>query len=437
MKKIISLIICGVLILSMAGCAKQEQPAAETAAETAAEIKAEPVTEAAEDQSAEPETEPAKPESQVLAKIPEKIELIHPVTMTGYQGAQDSENRILYEIRWGSAALEEDEAERFPALDESLKKAYEESKETILDRRDQTVLTDPEIVNREGFEGFQISEEPQIMRCDTAFTSVKQTIFEATGGAHPSTMILGYTYSTQDGSEVKLADIFTDENAVNDVLYERLKTDYKDVDFFDLANDIKRYRFTPGTDEYSYDWILGYDGVTFIFNQYSLAPYAWGIQTVTLGFKDYPELYFDGLDCYHGDFIKPLGTFVKEYYDGKTLEITYDSSQGYMIDTLTIDIDGKKYDFEVSTYSVDPYLVRCDGTDFIYVYMSHDDDERSCAMYEIREDMVLPAENMRGGIPSINEAVEVERPFEGYNCFQRLNINYVPVDPLDIKLTDR
>lgn len=442
MKKILALTLCTIMVLSFAGCAKKAEPAPET--EAATEAVTVPETEAvteAPTEAAEPETEAPAPEktSDIVSKIPEKVELIHPVAVLFHQGAQDDGNRFIYTAVWGGAGLEKDEQQLYPQLSAALDAGVENSKNYVLSRRDE-ILKDyftPDMLDREDFNGLTMETTPQIVRADTAFTSYKTTYFDYAGGAHPTTTISGYTYSTQDGSEIKLEDIFTDEAGVINALHDRLNADYPDAGFFNLDEDIKLYKFNAGKDDPKFTWTLGYDGVTFYFNQYELAPYASGMQIVTLSFKDYPDLYVKGVDCYNGNYITPLNNYTKNPFAGGYITVDGITGEYDFIDKIAITVNDKCFEFEGRTYSLDVYLACKDGNYSVYIFETGDDDERWCDKYDIVDGEVKEAGRTKGGIPVSDAVVDVDQPVEGYNCYQRMKINYVPIDPNNLQITEK
>ena len=442
MKKTVALLLCGIMVLSFAGCAKKEAPAPETVPETAVETAAptEAATEAAAEAPTEPETEAPAPAatSDIASKIPEKVELIHPVIVTVHQGAQADDNSMIYTATWGGAQLDKDEQQLYPQLASALDEEIEASKKYVLSQRDNIVKYNlPDMAANEGFNGFEMKDAYKIVRSDSAFTSVKRTCFEFAGGAHPTTLIDGYTYSTQDGSRIKLSDIFADEAAVLNTIHDRLKEDYPDAGFFNLDEDIKMYKFDAGENDVKLTWTLGYNGVTFYFNPYELAPYASGIQTVTLSFRDYPDLYAKGVDCYNGDYMTPVPTDVKNPFgDGAiTIEGIYDE-YGY-VNKLVITVNGNRSEFEGRTYTLDPYLAYKDGKYSVYVFESGDDDERWCDKYDIVDGAAVAAERIKGGIPLSDSVADVDQPLEGYHNYQRVHINYVPVDPNNFQISEK
>ena len=106
--------------------------------------------------------------------------------------------------------------------------------------------------------------------------------YEYAMGAHGYSYNTGYNFDTATGDEIKIGDIVSDNEALADELETLLLEKYDREMFFneDISEDI----LSILTDE-EYggpDFIVGDDGVTFIFNAYAIAPYAAGAQQVTV-----------------------------------------------------------------------------------------------------------------------------------------------------------
>ena len=71
------------------------------------------------------------------------------------------------------------------------------------------------------------------------------------------------------------------------ILQERLIEEYGEEvfnDAEDLASTISQMYMDDGDLQFS----LGYEGISFYFQVYTLGPYASGMQVVTLKYEDYP-----------------------------------------------------------------------------------------------------------------------------------------------------
>lgn len=119
---------------------------------------------------------------------------------------------------------------------------------------------------------------------DSVRTYVMRSTYNL-GGAHPSTIISTFSYNPFNGKILNLKDIVGqyDEKKltqliVNGVMKQfgaKTMDELKDKAIFDWTEP-----YVPG------DVILGKDSAKFVYNQYDIAPYAVGIITVPVAYKD-------------------------------------------------------------------------------------------------------------------------------------------------------
>ena len=107
------------------------------------------------------------------------------------------------------------------------------------------------------------------------------TTYQFTGGAHGSTVIQTYTFDLANDRLIRLDDLFTNTNdalaIIAPLVEESLTTtlgDMLDADWLAQGS---------GTDPQNYQtFSLDANSITFYFQQYQVAPYAAGLQTVTI-----------------------------------------------------------------------------------------------------------------------------------------------------------
>ena len=102
--------------------------------------------------------------------------------------------------------------------------------------------------------------------------------YSETGGAHGLAVTKTFSF-TKTGQQIKLADLFTNDERglgiIADVVNKELmKRDFADQKWINEGA-------SPVAENYQ-NFIIEEAGVTFIFDQYQVAPYAAGIQRVTV-----------------------------------------------------------------------------------------------------------------------------------------------------------
>lgn len=194
----------------------------------------------------------------------------------------------------------------------------------------------------------EFESEVSLSRVDDKVFSFSRLIYEDLGGAHPNHVTVTRNYDTATGTELVLADVFTDVEGFRKLLVDRLEGYEYRAEFFDEWRDTVKNAFEGG--DYRLEFLLTEDGVKVIFNNYDLGPYSMG--SVELDFS-YEELsdYIDSAYMFKKkkDFCKSLSasgaynvqfdanndgrneylsySVMSQYYDGyengATIEVNY------------------------------------------------------------------------------------------------------------------
>jgi hypothetical protein len=125
-----------------------------------------------------------------------------------------------------------------------------------------------------------------------------QTEGYISGMAHPYHLISSFNYDLEQGKGLVLGDLFLPNTdylgAISKYCVAQLGT--RDIDFKDFTQGAD-----PTADNYK-DWNITPDGLMITFNEYQVAPYSAGPQTVTVSYGELKSLI---------DPKGPLGSFVK------------------------------------------------------------------------------------------------------------------------------
>ena len=376
MKKLIALALCTVMVLC-ASCAKAEAPV-ETAA-VKEETTAAPTTAAPETKA--PETEAPKEEEKPAAEEPKYIEnpaLLHPSITINHEGAQTQGNRMAFTVTYPNVNLPEDEAKKYPelatALLEDLNNNFDmfalDAKQRIVENFDDSMLQD------ENFDGYYYKTNAAVTRCDENFFSVKSTNDAWFGGAHPDYAVQGTTYKTIEGTLVTPADIFKDKESLLTVLKEKL-TAIPDVEYFNLEEDLKQYEFESSymANKIAFNMILTSDAVVFYFNPYELAPYASGMQIVTLPYSAYADIMRPGVANASANYVYPVDMNAEVVSQNGTFTVSGQYNEYGICKNIVLTVDGTQESFETFSYAQRPYLVQKDGKTSVVIFQDADDDE--------------------------------------------------------------
>lgn len=109
------------------------------------------------------------------------------------------------------------------------------------------------------------------------------------GGAHGLFIKSVINFSTNSGKQITLKDVLLPgyENKLNEILLDKLikQTESKDI------NDLKEKGYLFNMDMApSQFYIINDEGITFIYNQYEIAPYAVGLTELSLSWDELKEV---------------------------------------------------------------------------------------------------------------------------------------------------
>lgn len=217
----------------------------------------------------------------------------------------------------------------------------------------------------------------KVVRSDSVAFSVFCNYYSYYGGVHPYYAFTGYNYDSQTGHELSCEDVVSDIDKLNDILFERLMDEYGD-DCSLNEETVKEYLLECKTGERDYEWLLGYEGVTFYFNPYSLTSFAGGMQIIYLSFADYPEIFGETYQKIPANYIEPFCAYSDIYTDidsdgiiEKISATTNNTENDYNELYVYINIDDESYTFNyLDSFNGDLYLVHYNDKCYIYNFVS-------------------------------------------------------------------
>lgn len=178
-------------------------------------------------------------------------------------------------------------AEAFPELAEALKEMNAQAEESAGASIRELKENAREMKDMEYFPGLFWEEKLWVTRADSQMTSILKMGSSYAGGAHGYYVYTGVTFDSETGRQMKLEDVSGDSRRLAELAADRLAEKYPEVQFFEPPKDVLLKELEDNT----LTWTLGYDGITFYFSPYELAPYADGSQTITILYKEEPDLF--------------------------------------------------------------------------------------------------------------------------------------------------
>ena len=271
---------------------------------------------------------------------------------------------------------------------------------------------------------FSIKSDLCLRRSDERVVSFVDQATEYAGGAHGFTDYTSYNFDVQNGKEIKLGDIVTDENAFRKELAMNLTDQYGEESIGIVENTLTEMSL----DEYQ--WTFGPHGITFYFSN-DIASYATGVLTATLPY-DYSFFTQEYAIRHNKGYISELPIFISDTEhvdsiltaDGITFEPNYDS-EGYemgIIDSLTIRKDGQELNIpELYIFDADAYLMcTADDKEFLFLIVSGESDWHTSYIIALDDGLKVVSQDYY----SIGAAVDEE-----------IGRDVVPSDPENIALS--
>ena len=105
-----------------------------------------------------------------------------------------------------------------------------------------------------------------------------------TGAAHPYPYTITINYDLAAGKPINLADLFQPDSAYLERLSSLAKTSLEEQETLFFEDGLN-----PVEDNFK-TWLVSPDGLTLIFDVYQVAPYAAGIQRVTIPFDQLSDI---------------------------------------------------------------------------------------------------------------------------------------------------
>ncbi|MBQ0145995.1 MAG: DUF3298 domain-containing protein, partial [Lachnospiraceae bacterium] len=248
-------------------------------------------------------------------------------------------------------------------------------------------------------------------------------------GQHGEYVTDGFTYSTQTGSVLAPADIFTEKGAMLEALKKELKKK-TDADYFNLDEDLNMYSFETSylSGSIAFNILVTNDGIIFIFNPYEIAPYASGQIEVMLPYAEYADIIKPEIRKVPASYVTPLKPYVATSAGGHKITLNPQYSQYNDIEKINLDIDGTVTSFDTRTYHIDAYIAKEGDATYVYAFEDSDDDVTFYQKFAVKDGKAEEVENKK--YKRVYDEVNVEaRPILNLNCYARGHRDICFCDP--------
>lgn len=381
-----------------------------------------------EKETAEEPEENAQEEEKKEEKEEKGTETLQILTGSYYDYSYSEElQQGLASLRYPMAKLGNEDKKEYPGLAEALAHFSEEKQKSVMEGY-QTLVEDAKSLADDPnvYLPFETTEKLYVRRADTHAVSLLNEGYYYGGGAHGFSYFETANFDTETGKALELTDVVTDVNAIPELLTAQIEK-FEDMD--QLYADIGEIFDT----EYeTLKWTLDYHGITFYFEPYQLASYAYGPVIATITFAEHPELfspaYMEVPESYSIEFSDAEPLYYDLDHDGEVDRLVASGvwSDAYMYEQQSISVNDTVHTEEIYGFEMEPVLIHAaDGNNYLYVQNASENDHRSLAVYRILPDAVELADVLDCGW-------NVDYEEEG-----SLILKYVLTDPQEFSLENR
>lgn len=386
-KRFLSLLICVLMTLTLTSCGTNTAVSSTSAADDIIEELPEGETkEVSEDNTSEEISDDSTAEEGVTSA---GLRLVMDHTYDLEDGTEDGAYVMYSHMNTSFCHVDKDCADEYPLLAARLddfaagklinaKEMYSRYHEDIAEAQKM----------REDLMGEWFYEvNPAVIRADDVVTSILECYCSYAGGAHPVSAYCAEVYDSKTGELLELADVVNDMDKVQELLADALKTNYPDTDFWGVDESLDRYfkgEVAP------LNWTADYEGVTFYFSPYDIAPYAAGLISAQIPFEGNESLFAESImnvsDAYAVAVDRSIPVFMDidgdkipekiepEFYES-------DNAGGQLLCFIDEDQIGSE---EIYSFKTDFNIIKTsDGKIYLYANCLGDSDYTSIRVYDI------------------------------------------------------
>lgn len=321
--------------------------------------------------------------------------------------ANDDSYNLIYKGSYELIHLSDEAASAYPELSNSLEKYNEDTETAFMSSYEQYKdLATEQYESETGgdyFSSFSDERNISVSRADDQFLCFTSGGSDYMGGAHGSYWADGYNYDVKTGQKLKLKDVITDMDALQELVIQKLKDNYEDAYFLDsIDENVPKY--LTGEEDQECSWYLTPQGLGIYFGVYLLGSYADGSQQVQIFYSENPELFFEGFHIQEGDYIEKFNAYAYFYTDidgdnvADCISVTPEYDDYYNMTSMDIALNGNHSSIEAYGYDISPSIVHKDGKSFLYIDVPEENDYRTTYACSLDADGAKLLETYGGSI---------------------------------------
>ncbi len=329
---------------------------------------------------------------------------------------------MLVRSEYTDVTLDKSMEKKYPLLAKALTETSVMRKRAMEEEKDNFIVTATEefLNGSEAFSTYVSTLDVQVRRADSVAVSIVEDYNSEADRAFNC-----LNYDTESGKLLAFSDVVTDIAKLPAILEKVIMSRIGEEEPFGETAIPDYFKNTPEED---ITWMLDYNGITFYFEPGAVAPTNFGIQTATVTFAEYPDLFKEKYTAVPDAYVVnlPLSSpfFTDLTGDNRAEELTvsgnYDYDGRYYY-TLGINSENSSYEVDWFSYDLNPYYVKtADGDSFLYVFSEESETED--------RQMILCVFSLKNGeIKQVSET-DTGLLYRGNNIFA------LPTDPENLLL---
>ncbi|MBQ7836996.1 MAG: hypothetical protein IJ395_00050 [Clostridia bacterium] len=329
---------------------------------------------------------------------------------------------MLVRSEYTDVTLDKSMEKKYPLLAQTLTETSVMRKRAMEEEKDNFIVTATEefLNDSEAFSTYVSTLDVQVRRADSVAVSILEDYNSETERSFNC-----LNYDTESGKPLALSDVVTDVAKLPSIVEKEV---INRIFQGDSAVETAIPDYFKNTHEENITWVLEYNGITFYFEPGAVAPTNFGIQTATVTFAEYPDLFYKKYTAVPNAYTVSLPLSVPFYTDltgdGRSEELVVSGNydpDGRFYYTLGINSESSSYEVDWFAYDLNPYYVKtADGDSFLYVFSEESETED--------RQMILCVFSLKNGeIKQVSET-DMGLLYRGNNVFA------LPTDPENLLL---
>lgn len=329
---------------------------------------------------------------------------------------------MLVRSEYTDVTLDKSMEKKYPLLAKALTETSAMRKRAMEEEKDNFIVTATEefLNDSEAFSTYVSTLDVQVRRADSVAVSIVEDYNSETDRAFNC-----LNYDTESGKLLALSDVVTDIAKLPAIVEKEV---INRIFQGDSAVETAIPDYFKNTPEEDITWLLEYNGISFYFEPGAVAPTNFGIQTATVTFAEYPDLFKEKYIAVPDAYVVnlPLSSpfFTDLTGDKRADELTVSGNydpDGRFYYTLGINSENSSYEVDWFSYDLNPYYVKtADGDSFLYVFSEESETED--------RQMILCVFSLKNG-----EIKQVSETDTGL-LYRGSNIFTLPTDPENLLL---